>query len=448
MVSATARSDRNRIDEFLDRFLTLHPKTIDLSLGRIQRLLADLGHPERRLPPVIHVAGTNGKGSTVAFLRAILESAGHSVHAYTSPHLVRFNERIRLGRPGGGRLVEDAELERAFARCEQVNGGQSISFFEITTSAAFLLFAEHPADYLLLEVGLGGRLDTTNVVEHPLATVVTPVSMDHPEFLGSTVDAIAFEKAGILKRGSTAILAPQSDEALNVLLRQAAKVGNAPPLVGGQDYTVGEERGRLVFQDERGLLDLPLPRLAGRHQHLNAATAIATLRAVVPDLPASAYEAGMTKADWPARLQPLKRGRLPTIAPEGAELWLDGGHNAEGGRILAEALAEMEERHPRPLVLVCGMLTTKDPQTFLTPFAGLAQEVIAVPVAGQHAGRDAEEIARLASLAGIEAASCPGVEAALRFLAARSWTVPPRILITGSLYLAGEVLALNGTLPE
>ncbi len=300
------------------------------------------------MPPVIHVAGTNGKGSTVAFMRAILEAAGHSVHAYTSPHLVRFNERIRLGRPGGGRLVEDAELEDAFARCEQVNAGQSISFFEITTTAAFLLFAEHPADYLLLEVGLGGRFDTTNVVEHPLATVITPVSMDHPEFLGSTVEAIAFEKAGILKRGSTAIFAPQSDEALNVLLRQAAKVGNAPPLVGGQDYTVGEERGRLVFQDERGLLDLPLPRLAGRHQHLNAATAIATLRAVVPDLPASAYEAGMTRADWPARLQPLKRGRLPTIAPEGAELWLDGGHNAEGGRILAEALAEMEERHPDP----------------------------------------------------------------------------------------------------
>ena len=305
--------------------------------------------------------------------------------------------------------MEDTELEQAFALCEQVNAGQSISFFEITTAAAFLLFAEHPADYLLLEVGLGGRFDTTNVVEHPLATVVTPVSMDHPEFLGSTVGAIAFEKAGILKRGSTAILAPQSDEALNVLLRQAAKVGNAPPLVGGQDYTVGEERGRLVFQDERGLLDLPLPRLAGRHQHLNAANRdrhAAHRRA----RPLGFGLRGRDDAGGVAgTIAALETSRLPTIAPDGAELWLDGGHNAEGGRILAEALAEMEERHPRPLVLVCGMLTTKDPQAFLKPFAGLAQEVIAVPVTGQNAGRDAEEIARLASKAGIEAASCSDV---------------------------------------
>ncbi len=447
-MTSTADRRTDQIDDFLGRFLLLHPKKIDLSLDRIARLLADLGHPERRLPAVIHVAGTNGKGSTVAFMRAILEAAGKSVHVYTSPHLVRYNERIRIGRPGGGRLVGDAELGEAFARCERANAGQSISFFEITTAAALLLFAERPADMLLLEVGLGGRFDTTNVVEHPLAVVVTPVSMDHPEFLGSTVEAIAFEKAGIIKRGAATIFAEQGKEALAVLLKQAARVGAPPPIVGAQDFTAHEERGRLVYQDEQGLLDLPLPRLAGRHQHLNAATAIATLRAVAPDLPLVAYETGVAGAEWPARLQPLTRGHLAGSAPEGSELWLDGGHNAEGGRVLAAAMAEMEERHPRPLVLVCGMLATKDPAAFLNPFIGLAQELIAIPMASQHAGRDAAEIAGFASRAGLEAASCPGVEAALRFLAARHWPIPPRILVTGSLYLAGEVLALNGTPPE
>ena len=437
----------SRTDAMLERFLTLHPKKIDLSLERVARLLAALDHPERRLPPVIHVAGTNGKGSTIAFMRAILEAAGRSVHVYTSPHLVRFHERIRLGHPGGGRLVGDAALADAFEACERVNAGQSVSFFEIVTAAAFLLFAERPADVLLLEVGLGGRFDATNVVGPPLASVITPVSMDHPEFLGATVAAIAFEKAGILKRGVPAILAGQGDEALDVLLRQAARVGAPAPLVGGQDFSAHEEGGRLVYQDERGLLDLPLPRLAGRHQHGNAATAIAALRTAVSDLPPSAFEAGVAGAEWPARLQPLKRGHLPKIAPAGAELWLDGGHNAEGGRILAEAMAEMEERHPRPLVLVCGMLATKDPTAFLKPFAGLAQELIAVPVRGEQAGRPPQEVAAPAAATGIASASCDGVAPALRFLAAREWRVAPRVLVTGSLYLAGEVLRLNGTPP-
>lgn len=436
-----------RMEAMMERFLALHPKRIDLSLGRIARLLADLGHPELRLPPVVHVAGTNGKGSTVAFMRAILEAAGRSVHVYTSPHLVRFNERIRLGAAGGGRLVADDALAEAFAQCERVNAGQGISFFEMATVAALSLFARHPADVLLLEVGLGGRFDATNVVPHPVATVVTPVSMDHPEFLGATVAAIAGEKAGILKAGVPAILADQGEEPLAVLLREAARVG-APVLVGGQDFSVHEERARLVYQDERGLLDLPLPRLAGRHQHLNAATAIAALRTAFPDLPGPAFEAGLTRADWPARLQPLRRGALPALLPAGAELWLDGGHNADGGRILAEALAEMEERQARPLVLVCGMLATKDPAAFLKPFAGLAQELIAVPVTGEQAAHDPDVIAARAAAAGIEAARCPGIAAALRFLAARDWPVPPRILLTGSLHLAGEALALNGTPPE
>ena len=435
----------------LGRFLQLHPKAIDISLGRIQRLLADLGHPERRLPPVIHVAGTNGKGSTVAFMRAILEAAGHTVHVYTSPHLVRFNERIRLGRPGGGAFVDDDTLVAAFERCERVNAGQSISFFEITTAAAMILFAEHPADALLLEVGLGGRFDTTNVVERPLATVVTPVSMDHMEYLGSTVEAIAGEKAGILKRGVPAIFAEQAEAPLAVLEREAQRLG-APASIGAQDYSAHEEGGRLVYQDERGLLDLPLPRLAGRHQHGNAATAIATLRTAFPDLSGAAFEAGIARADWPARLQPLKRGALPSLLPAGAELWLDGGHNADGGRILAGALAEMEERHARPLAMICGMLASKDPAAFLAPFAGLVQEVIAVPIASEGEDRrgahDPDRILAAAAGWGIAGARCPDVLMALRYLAARRWPVPPRVLVAGSLHLAGEVLRLNGTPPE
>ena len=446
-MNAMAGGPASASDALVARFLPLHPKRIDLSLGRIERLLADLGHPERRLPPVIHVAGTNGKGSTVAFMRAVLEAAGRRVHVYTSPHLVRFHERIRLA----GRLVSDEVLADAFSRCEAANGGQGISVFEITTAAALLLFAEHPADVLLLEVGLGGRYDATNVVPRPVATVITPVSMDHPEFLGSTVAAIAGEKAGILKRGVPAIVAEQADDARAVIEREAARVG-APALFGGQDFSAAEERARLVYQDGQGLIDLPLPRLAGRHQHGNAATAIAALRTAFPDLPASAYEAGIARADWPARLQPLKRGTLPGLLPGGAELWLDGGHNAAGGRILAEALAEMEERHPRPLALVCGMLATKDPEAFLRPFAGLAQELIAVPVVSEGEDRrgahDPDRILAAAAAAGIPAARCPDVPSALRFLAARGWPVLPRVLVAGSLHLAGEVLGLNGTPPE
>ena len=439
--------EQSRADLAMERFLPLHPKKIDLSLGRIERLLADLGHPERRLPPTIHVAGTNGKGSVIAFMRAILEAAGRTVHVYTSPHLVRFHERIRLGRPGGGVLVDDEDLADAFERCERVNDGQSISVFEITTAAAFTLFARHPADYLLLEVGLGGRFDATNVVSAPVMTAVTPVSMDHPEFLGSTVAAIAGEKAGILKRGVPAVLADQDKVPLDVLERQAARVG-AEPIIGGQDFTCHEEHGRLIYQDERGLLDLPLPRLAGRHQHANAAVAIAAVRRLEPDLPATIFERGMAAADWPARLQPLRRGPLMRWAPPGAEIWLDGAHNAEGGRVLADAMAEMEERQPRPLILVCGMLTTKDPVAFLKPFKGLAQEMLAVPIGEEHAGRTAEDLAAAATTVGLQAAACAGVKTALTFLAARDWLEPPRILISGSLYLAGEVLAQNGTLPD
>jgi dihydrofolate synthase/folylpolyglutamate synthase len=431
----------NPQDAIVTRFAPLHPKRIDLSLGRIERLLADLGAPQDKLPPVVHVAGTNGKGSTIAFMRAALEAAGKSVHVYTSPHLIRFNERIRLA----GELVDDERMFAAFDRCEAVNAGQSISVFEITTAAALLLFSEIPADYLLLEVGLGGRYDATNVIARPAATIITPVSMDHPEFLGATVEKIAYEKAGILKRGAPAIIADQDSRALEVIEKEALRVG-APRIIGERDFTMHEENGRLVFQDEIGLLDMPLPRLVGRHQHINAANALAALRAIEPALSARVLERGLAEADWPARLQRLRSGRLVDLAPPRAEIWLDGGHNEEGGRVLAEAMADFEDQASRPLVLICGTLGTKDTAGFLRHFNGLAQETLAVPISGEHAGRTAEEVAGFAQSVGLNAAACQSVEAALRFLAARDWPVPPRILIAGSLYLAGLVLEANGTL--
>jgi len=437
------------VDAIVGRLSKLHPKLIDLSLDRIQRLLAQLDHPERNLPPVIHVAGTNGKGSTIAFMRAVLEAAGLAVHVYTSPHLVRFNERFRLGARGqSGALVSDAVLMEALTECERANNGQPITVFEITTAVGLLLFSRRPADVLLLEVGLGGRLDATNVIEHPLASVITPVSLDHVDFLGSDIEAVAGEKAGIIKSGTPVFVAAQRREALAVIERRAARMA-APMRIAGEDWTATEERGRLVYQDEDGLLDLPAPKLLGRHQFENAGLAIATLRGVAGlKLPSAAFEAGIVNADWPARLQRLSHGALAALIPLGGELWLDGGHNPDGGRAAANALADLEERVSRPLVLVVGMLSTKDAAGFLGKLAGLARHVLAVPVAGQQAGVAPETVADIARAAGIPAAGCDRVEDALTAIGRLDLDPPPRILITGSLYLAGQVLAANGTLPE
>jgi len=433
------------VDAILARLLALHPKRIDLSLDRMWRILDALGHPERRLPPVIHVAGTNGKGSTVAFMRAMLEAAGKSAHVYTSPNLVRINERFRLGRPGGGVLVGDDELGAALADCERANGAAPITVFEIETAAAMLLFARHPADVLLLEVGLGGRLDATNVVERPLASVITPVSVDHVEFLGDTLEKIATEKAAILRRGVPAVIARQTEGPLSVIAARAAEVG-APLHVMGQDWMASEERGRLVYQDTDGLLDLPPPRLFGRHQFDNAGTAIAALRAAQLRLPAQAFEQGVVAADWPARMQRLSTGALMARAPAGSELWLDGGHNTDGGRTIAAALADLEERVSRPLVLVVGMLSTKDTEGFLRNFAGLARRLIAVPVDADK-GLSPDAVAAIARSVGIPADGAASVEDALAAIGTLELEAPPRILITGSLYLAGAVLAQNGTPP-
>ncbi|MFL5062624.1 MAG: bifunctional folylpolyglutamate synthase/dihydrofolate synthase [Xanthobacteraceae bacterium] len=435
------------VDAILARLLELHPKKIDLSLERMWRILAALDHPERRLPPLVHVGGTNGKGSVIAFMRAILEASGLRVHVYTSPHLVRFNERYRVGAPGGGRLVSDAELTAVLAECERANGGAPITVFEMETAAAFLLFARHPADMLLLEVGLGGRLDATNVVERPAATVITPISVDHVDFLGSSLDGIAREKAGIFKRGAPAVLAAQPRDALRVVEREAARLA-VPLKIAGEDWTATEERGRLVYQDEDGLLDLPAPRLFGRHQFDNAGVAIATLRALPQlALPSRAFEEGLANVDWPARLQRLPHGRLVALAPEGSEVWLDGGHNREGGRAVAATLADLEERVSRPLVLIVGMLATKDSEGFLRNFAGLARRIMAVPIQGQDKALPPDSIADTARRVGMPATSCGGLESALAATIRLDLEAPPRILITGSLYLAGEVLALNGTVP-
>jgi len=437
----------NSIDSIVARLNALHPKRIDLSLDRLQRLLAALDHPERKLPPVIHVAGTNGKGSTVAFLRATLEAAGLRVHTYISPHLVRFNERFRLGKVGEGKLVSDEELSAALEECERANAGAPITVFEITTAAGFLLFSRHPADVLLLEVGLGGRLDATNVIEAPLATIITPVSIDHIDFLGDTLAKIAAEKAGIFKRGVPAIIAAQNRDVLAVLERAAARL-NAPVKIAGEDWTATEERGRLVYQDDNGLLDLPAPKLYGRHQFENAGLAIAALRAIPQfRISPAAYDAGMTKADWPARLHRLGAGRLVNLAPPGSELWLDGGHNPDGGRAVAAALADLEERVSRPLVLVVGMLTTKDCAGFLRNFSGLARRLIAVPVAVSENAMTAEAVAAAARAVDIPAENCGTLGEALEAVRNLNLDPPPRILITGSLYLAGDVLRENGTLP-
>jgi dihydrofolate synthase/folylpolyglutamate synthase len=423
-------------DIVLERLSKLHPKLIDLSLDRVWRLLAALDHPERRLPPVVHVAGTNGKGSVIAYLRAILEAAGRRVHVYTSPHLVRFHERIRLS----GNLIEESHLLALLEECERHNGAAPITFFEVTTCAAFLAFSRAPADILLLEVGLGGEFDATNVIDRPLLTVLTPISFDHMQHLGNTLAAIAGVKAGIMKRGAPAVVGPQLADPLAVFERRAAELA-CPLSRHGREWHVQREGDRMLFRDGAAVRRLPLPALAGTHQIDNAGTALACLPYLsAPGIDESAIHRGLRDVEWPARLQRLTHGPLAALLPPGWELWLDGCHNADGGRVAAAWAAEQSSM---PLHLVFASLSTHDPRGILQPFAGLARDVHTVAVPGEHKTLSADETAAAARDIGLNATASANVHEALSDIVARG-SVPGRVLICGSLYLAGTVLTENG----
>jgi dihydrofolate synthase/folylpolyglutamate synthase len=427
------------VTELLARLERLHPRSIDLSLDRINRLLKVMGDPHEKLPAVIHVAGTNGKGSVVAYLRAILEAAGLGVHVFTSPHLRRFNERISLAGANGSELISDRALSDVLSRVEAANADEPITFFEITTAAAFLAFSEKPADFLLLETGLGGRLDATNTVARPKMTVITPVSMDHTSFLGETIQSIAGEKAGILKPGVPCVVSRQIDDALDVIKMKALEIG-APLIIAGEQWDVFEQHGRLVFQDGRELLDLPLPRLAGQHQIGNAGAAIAAVRALDHvEIDEAHLAAGLSSAQWPARLDRLSEGALHKHVPPGSEIWLDGGHNIAAAEVLARSMADLEERVSRPLYLIVGMMSTKDAMGFLGYFENLASFVATVDIPGEPNAYTAQELCAIARHKGFLAEPAETLEQALEncFREARE---PIRILITGSLYLAGHVL--------
>ncbi len=435
----------------IDKLLELHPKGFDLSLERITRLLEILGNPQDKLPRVIHVAGTNGKGSVTAFCRALLEAGGYSVHVHTSPHLVNWHERYRMGVKGGrGELVEDAVFADAVRRVAEANAGQKITVFEILTAVTFLLFSEHPADAAVIEVGLGGRFDATNVISDPAVSVIMPISLDHQPYLGDRVELIAAEKAGIMKPKHPVVIGQQPyDAALEVLMSTAERL-HCPTAVYGQDFMAHEEYGRLVYQDEFGLADLPLPRLPGRHQYANAAAAIRAVKAAGFVVTEAMMEKALGSVEWAGRLQRLTDGRLMANAPAGAEIWVDGGHNPGAGEVIAEAMANFEEKQPRPLYLITGMINTKDPVGYFKAFAGLAEKVFCVPIRGSDAMIDPVILANAAYDAGLVAEPMSTVGEALDAIKEilDPAKPPPRILVGGSLYLVGDVLSDNGTPPK
>ncbi|MCL6654264.1 bifunctional folylpolyglutamate synthase/dihydrofolate synthase [Agrobacterium rubi] len=447
-MTTPAHSEAERI---IEKLLGLHPKGFDLSLDRITVLLEKLGNPQDKLPPIIHVSGTNGKGSVTAFSRALLEAAGLGVHVHTSPHLVNWYERYRMGIRGEkGRYVEDAVLADALERVVAANGGQMITVFEILTAVTFVLFAEHPADAAIIEVGLGGRFDATNVIASPAVSVIMPISLDHQAYLGDSVELIAAEKAGIMKAGSPIVIGHQEyDAALDVLVHTAERL-KCPTAVYGQDYSAHEEFGRMVYQDEFSLVDAPLPRLPGRHQLANAAAAIRAVKAAGFEVTDKMIETAMASVEWPGRLQRITTGKLVEMAPPGSEIWIDGGHNPGAGEVIAEAMAGFEEKQARPLFLISGMINTKDQVGYFKAFADIAQYVFTVPIQGTDAGIDPVVLAHAVFDAGLVAAPTSSIEEALEELKKR--IVPgkpaPRILIGGSLYLAGNALALNGTVPK
>ena len=438
-----AMSSKFTVDALLTELQSRHPLLIDLSLDRIRCLLSKLGDPHKKLPPVIHVAGTNGKGSTIALLQAMLLSAGHRVHTYTSPHLIRFNERIQLaGKDNLTRPIEDAHLADVLSRVDAINDSEPMTFFEITTAAAFLAFSETPADFTLLEVGLGGRLDATNVVEKPRLSIITPISIDHADKLGDTVGQIAFEKAGILKPATKAVVAAQSVDALASIHQSAERLGTELILYG-EHYDAFAERGRLTFQNNERLMDLPLPNLIGHNQITNAGTAIAAYLELEDPHSTTPIEQGLSKASWPARFSRLSEDQVRNWVSAETELWLDGGHNPAAGIVLARTLADLNERSPKPTYLVVGMMKQKDVNGFLEPFAGLVREVRTIAIPKEQNTASAADLAMVARELGIASESTSDLRTALAELDARE-PGPKRVLICGSLYLAGHVLELAG----
>ncbi len=421
--------------------MRLHPRLIDLGLERIERLLAALGSPQKKLPPIVHVAGTNGKGSLVAYLRSMAEAAGYRTHVYTSPHLVRFNERIRVA----GQIIDDGTLDEILTECEEANGGQPITFFEITTVAAYLAFSRIPADLCIVEVGMGGRFDATNVIA-PVLSAITPIGYDHTSFLGDKLDGIAGEKAGILKRATPAVIGRQREVPAAVIAAQASKLA-APLFRMGREWDVTPTETGFAYRSDLLSCDLPAPALAGAHQLDNAATAVACierLRAARFDIGDGAIRKGLATVDWPARLQQLKKGPLVEALPPGSELWLDGGHNEDCGLVLGRMAADWaREPAPLPLYLVFAMQTTKDASGFLRPLARHAQAARAVPFPEGHAAYTPAEACQKAADVGLDCVPANGIGAALEDLLATQ-PAPMRILICGSLYLAGSVLARNG----
>jgi dihydrofolate synthase / folylpolyglutamate synthase len=429
------------IDPLLERVMRLHPRVIDLGLERIERLLKALGSPEKKLPPIVHVAGTNGKGSLVAYLRAMAEAAGYRVHVYTSPHLVRFNERIRLA----GRIIEDGALDEILTECEEANAEQPITFFEITTVAAYLAFARVPADLAIVEVGMGGRYDATNVIL-PALSAITPIGYDHTGFLGDKLEGIAGEKAGILKHAVPGVIGRQRALSAEVIEAEAAKLAS-PLFRMGREWQVTPTAAGFRYESDLLGLDLPAPALAGAHQIDNAATAVACierLRAARFQIDDKAIRKGLGSVEWPARLQKLSRGPLVEALPPGCELWLDGGHNEDCGLALARMASDWaKEPAPLPLYLVFGMLTTKDASGFLRPLARHATAARAVPFPEGHSAYTPQEACAKAADVGLDCVPANDIGAALEDLLATQ-PAPMRILICGSLYLAGEVLARNG----
>ncbi len=426
-------------DTILARLMALHPKVIDLSLDRMRDILSRLDHPENKLPPVIHVAGTNGKGSLLAFLRAILEAAGYSVHVYTSPHLVRFAERIVLN----GEIIPETKLSDLLLHCETANGETPITYFEITTAAAFKAFADHPADILLLETGLGGRLDATNVVDRPALTAITPISRDHEQFLGSDLTGIALEKAGIMKNGTPVVIGPQNGAITDTLRNRAGEVG-ASPYGHDNHWTYTHKQDHWSYQGGALSGNWPLPALKGSHQIANAATALACLEQLDDfTISSEAVRTGLERVTWPARLQPLTKGPLPALLPEGVELWLDGGHNEAAGARIAENFRDWNQETELPVYLITGMLNTKDQISFFRQLQPVIEKAMTVPIEGEAAATPPEELASLGQVAGIDMKAAPSMEEAVDMLVPYLAKKPCRLLIAGSLYLAGQVLRHN-----